>query len=236
MWYKLKRIMMRPNGVEKQVRPDNRWQPWANTIAYYPLESDTSDHSGNGNNLTGTVSYVTSANKQVAEFSWSSHLTASSGVISVQTFTISFWAKLNSNSSEQCLVANADSASNWDSWINITKFPNSYNIYGLYGKWTAVWWMFTNPVNPWSWTWVHYVSVFEGSNSIKTYSNWNLDDQASISSNIAYPSVNFSLWGSEIRWRNFDGWLSEVIIENVARTAQEIADYYNQTKWDYWIS
>ena len=206
------------------------WQPWANTLVYYPLENDTNDHSGNSNNLTGTVSYVTSANKQVAKFSWNSHLTASSSVVSVQTFTISFWVKLNSNSSEQCLVANA----NTDSWINITKFPNSYDIYGLYGP--SRWWMNTGPVNPWSWTWVHYVSVFEGSNSIKTYSNWNLTDQTSISSNIAYPSVNFSLWWSVTRWRNFDGWLSEVIIEDRLWSAQEISDYFDQTKSLYWIS
>lgn len=212
------------------------WKPGANTIAYYPLISDALDHSSNNNNLTGTVSYVTSENKQVAKFSWSSHLTASSWVVSTQTFTISFWVKLNSSSSEYCLVANANTVSSNDMWINITKFPNSYNIYGLYGKWTSSWWMFTNPVNPWGWTWVHYVSVFEGSNSIKTYANWNLLDQTSINSNIAYPSVNFSLWGSESRWRSFDWWLSEVIIEDKARTEQEIADYYNQTKSLYWIN
>ena len=39
MWYKLKRIMMRPNGVEKQVRPSG-WQPWANTLCYYNINSN----------------------------------------------------------------------------------------------------------------------------------------------------------------------------------------------------
>ena len=42
MWYKLKRIMMRPNGVEKQVRPSG-WKPLANTIAYRPLTDNLND-------------------------------------------------------------------------------------------------------------------------------------------------------------------------------------------------
>jgi hypothetical protein len=30
--------------------------------------------------------------------------------------------------------------------------------------------------------------------------------------------------------------LSNVIFEDKARTSQEVSDYYDQTKWDYWIS
>jgi hypothetical protein len=51
MWYKLKRIMIHDNGIEKQVRPKTR-NPWANTIAYYPLNWDINDHSSNGYNLS----------------------------------------------------------------------------------------------------------------------------------------------------------------------------------------
>ena len=42
--------MMRPNGIEKQVRP-NGWQPNNDTIAYRPLASDLNDVVG-GYNLT----------------------------------------------------------------------------------------------------------------------------------------------------------------------------------------
>jgi hypothetical protein len=38
MWYKLKRIMIRPNGVEKQIRPKWEWQPWVDTVLYYDFE------------------------------------------------------------------------------------------------------------------------------------------------------------------------------------------------------
>jgi hypothetical protein len=38
---------------DTQIYPAG-WKPWANTLAYYPLETDTKDYSWNNRNLTNS--------------------------------------------------------------------------------------------------------------------------------------------------------------------------------------
>ena len=69
MWYKVNRIMMRPNGVEKQVRPKTR-NPWANTVGYYPLNTDFDDYSWNSRNLTNTNATITTLGGVSCAYYW----------------------------------------------------------------------------------------------------------------------------------------------------------------------
>ena len=55
----VKRATIRVNGTEKQVRPSG-WQPWANTIARWKLDWNTSDSTNNWYDLTvktGSITY-----------------------------------------------------------------------------------------------------------------------------------------------------------------------------------
>lgn len=214
----------------------DEWLPWEHTIAYYPLNWDINDHSSNGYNLSWSITYQTVGNIQVAKFSWSNYLTAWQQVVTeTKTLTISFWIELNTSSSEQAIVCNAQSPSYKDNWINITKFPNTYNIWSLYGH-NATWWMEYWPTTLSSWTWVHYVSIFDRtSGTIKVYKDWTLVGSASAWYDLTYTWVALTIGWSATWNRYFDGRLSNVIIENKTWTAEQVAWYYNQTKSNYWL-
>ena len=49
---------MRPNGVEKQVRPKPwlpKYTPTVNTLLYLPFTEDMADHSGNNRVVTNDL-------------------------------------------------------------------------------------------------------------------------------------------------------------------------------------
>jgi len=83
----------------------------------------------------------------------------------------------------------------------------------------------------------HYITCIADWTTMYFYVDGVLKDSTSFS----YSTVTldaFNIWNqifNEIP-RHWMWYLSEIIIEDKARTAQEIAGYYNQTKWDYWIS
>ena len=69
------------------------------------------------------------------------------------------------------------------------------------------------------------------------YMNWT--QVSTWSSTITFISTVLCIGGGS--WTSsvdnfFNGYMSDVIIENKVRTAQEISDYYNATKSNYWIS
>lgn len=211
-----------------------KWKPWSNTVAYYPLNWDINDHSGNGYNLSWSISYETVNNIQVAKFSWSNYLTAWQQVVTeTKTLTISFWVELNTSTSEQAIVCNAATVSSRDNWINISKFPNTLDLYSLYWR-NASWWMYYWPTTLSSWTWVHYVSIFDRTDgTIKVYKDWTLVGNASAGYDLAYTWVALTIGWSATWNRYFDGRLSDVIIENKSWPLDEITKYYNSTKANY---
>ena len=61
------------------------------------------------------------------------------------------------------------------------------------------------------------------------YINWQQVKQVSAGSWTRLP-----YWA--IVWANGSNWdMSNIIFENKARTAQEVSNYYNITKWKYWL-
>lgn len=228
MWYKLKRIMMRPNGVEKQVRPSG-WKPWANTVAYFPFDTDFKDYSWNWYDLTNNwwvaierVDWITCANFKDQAPYWLSRNTWS--IITWWPYTYLAWLNMNSSS-----------------WVNNPR------IFGWKSDWFILWnkekswWVY-----PWYWsnTWVPYSAwwhlvcfVGDTSNgSYDAYKDW-----------VYLNSWTWATWGKtglvlganegsfSLSYDKFIGQMSKVIFEKKARTAKEIADYYNQTKANYWL-
>ena len=229
MWYKVKRIMMRPNGIEKQVYPKTR-NPWANTIAYYPLENDVNDHSWNWYNLTPTnITYTTlSSWLKVATFNWSSSKATTSSFSTYSwNFTTSMWFYWNNITSQLAVMrCNAASDSSWKIRDIHIGAPNRIRAIMNWGSVETGTNAFTNN------TWHHMVVTKEWS-TWKLYINNSLKSTATVSYNT---NTNMALWyrqfGNDRYWKWY---ISKFILENKVRTSQEISDYYNLTKSKYWL-
>lgn len=218
---------------DKQVRPHAKWEPWANTIAYYPLEIDTNDYSGNNRNLTNSwVSFVNNIwwatipiwywdGWDRAYRTWDYQLSA--------WYTISLWQKSTRN--VMSFIFDMRNNIEYWQWMNFitewwyfkTRQQKSYNTEEEFNRgWDS-------NRNHWVLTWTGSVWT--------VYFNWTQVKQASIANSINTTNWTvLSLW-TRYSWATspFTWYISKMIIENKARTAQEVADYYNKTKSNYWL-
>lgn len=202
------------------------WKPWANTVAYYELNGDANDSSGNGYNWTpSNITYTTLTSWiKVATFNGSnSKIQIANPLInSLSNFTINVWISRNNTTFLWNVVNNQTSDYDW-------AFIDNYN----WNLRVAVWWWSATNYSLNANTRVNVILTY-ASGSIKeyingsyywgethTYSNW----------------TNMTIWcrgnSNDRRW---NWYISKVILENKARTADEISAYYNQTKAKYWIS
>lgn len=199
--------------------------PWANTIAYYPLTSSSTvnDQSWNGYNLTnnwasfGTYNgvdcgYFNNANayKSWSLFTWN------------PTFTVSIRAKITTTSA----------------WKNFWWFWTA-NGAGCFGLWldrtTLYTWWWNNDRNTgytFDTNWHHVVFNYSSWSGI-VYVDWTAVYNWTWSPNIQndYTTIGSNAWLFDKR----RGYLSEAIFEDKVRTAQEISNYYNSTKSNYWL-
>lgn len=230
MWYKVKKIYQWSN----LVRP--KWKPWANTLAYYPLEKDGSSWIWW---TTLTMSWITftteSTWKWYAVFNGTA--TGNGGkwaYVSVSDLwydmTFSFWSKTSWNDGNR-----------WD----YTRFRvGSYNRQQITSMSNPNWYISarynwnnnttTNYAIPLDNVW-HYYCITYWSNWIRIYLD-NIEVATS-----SYTSTDRYSWTMYI-WRTedagyywFNWWLSEFIIEKKARSDEERTNYYNQTKSNYWL-
>ena len=225
MWYKVNRIMMRPNGVEKQVRPKTR-NPWANTVGYYPLNTDFDDYSWNSRNLTNTNATITTLGGVSCAY---------------------YWGNAYSTYTGYSLIRDARTTSVWMNPSDLTDWvilqPSAYNVSPRWSMTTAVRWgdimmADNNSISiDYSWTignWYHVVGTQEGS-TVKMYVNWTL---IWTKTRPSYSTPNWwRLWAqfTAAAAAKYVGYISNAILENKVWTAQEILDYYNQTKANYWL-
>lgn len=205
------------------------WKPWANTIAYYPLTENANDYSGNGYNGTAWswVSFTNMWTLKYASFNWTSNwkislpwfwtpsaLTTSIWVKTTVTWTWKIFWGLNSPSNNANLYFSIE---NWN--IALTMWNGSSDNRVTWstindGNWHNVIWVF------WGWELKIYVDGTYISNTSTSVSALNNNNWA------------IGWW---VSWNGIVCSLSENIIENVQWTAQEVANYYNQTKANYWL-
>jgi hypothetical protein len=233
MWYKLKRIMMRPNGVEKQVRPKRWWKPWANTVAYYPLDSVNTVHdlSWNNYNLTNNWNVTFGVNTWVdcATF-WNATprwlVNTSANIINWQ-YTYLVWINMDMSSYAEGRARTFGWTSSF--FILIGDLPNNHNMWPQLPptNWVTLtsWWHLVCFV--WDVSSGSFTSYLDGTLvSSWTWISW------SMSWILIWAKENsYSHYYDRFKWN-----MSAVIWEDKQRTAQEVSDYYDQTKWDYWIS
>lgn len=220
--------------------PETRYTPWANTIAYYPLTSVTQTNdmkwSWTPYNLvsSGTVTYTwvwwVSA---IDTTSWYLTWTISNIPLNDASRTISVWAYLNSNTWNAFQVM-------WYYWwrpslqIHHTEQMMSYqptiavwclylaNFYDDLSKFSG-----TDASDPYKWYNIIYTYDWTTQN---IYLNWVQFLAQTIS--LATSSNNFYIWRSN-QWTNFPWYLSELIIEDIAWSSQDVANYYDFNKSYY---
>ncbi len=209
-------------------------QPWANTLAYRPLTSTstTNDLSWNNNNLSSiwTVNFWTYYWVDCACFDDNSWRLQSSSLYDINDLT---WITICS----WFFTDWAPSDTDWKIWT--TEWHNCF--------WYA------------NWLWWYYRSDFAFgtiNTTVNTESEWLLValtcDKVNFTITVLWQNLNYTqtepVQDFSMIWTNYTIWdspglprkliwyISNFIIENKSWTAQEVSDYYNQTKSLYGIS
>lgn len=211
---------------EEEVWPTPPFTPWVNTVAYYPLTADLNDNSWNNRNLTASdvskITFWAYGGVNCAYFDTAHALyTWPSSLITNSAFTMSVWFKYNTSSFDVVCVWSSNNV--WN--IEIAK--NKAVYYAWSSNWWEVW------ISTTADTWTHaIITMYSGTAYI--YLNWQLYDSHSCW-DIKWN--NIGIWNNPVwTWTKYKWYMWEVIIEDKSRTAQEIQDYYDQTKSLYWIS
>lgn len=215
------------------------WQPWVNTLLYLPLETDFDDCSQNHLSITnswpvGLVSTWTWASIPVAEFDRSStQLSFTNSYDMNNTWTLNVWANITAQSTDALLLI----AGSWSPMriFHIWFTPNS-------SRWLTV----SNgsvDINSGSFDWRdgtwHLISITYswtswGSNNVKMYIDGVFNAQwTSTGRNLN--TTTFMIWNYN-QTATFGGYMSKFMLESTEWSAQEVSDYYDQTKANYWIS
>lgn len=224
MWNKIQKIYV---GTTK-VRPSG-WQPWANTVLYMPFKTDLLDHSWNNISFTNTNVSIVDAK---AYFNWSAKLVNSNftSYLSDVPFTVSFWIKQSSIVNDAWLVVWHKKVSRSWYWWDILNVSSKIRL-------ESIWWgtnvsSGTISANTW-----YLVTAIYASGNKYLYMNGSLAWSGTSTINRFRNEFRIGVNDAD-SWttpKYMNGYMSDLIIESKARTAQEIADYYNQTKSNYWL-
>ena len=215
---------------DTQVRPSGWgwWQPWANTLAYYPLTSTTTiyEQSWKNKDLTNTwVTFWTYQWVDCAYLPWDEFLYNTSQYWLSWPFTVSLWAYYVWFTSMYAQNPRFYGDSNWNIGIRVV------------GSSRVIWY---NPKG-WSTTtrvtensWANYIVTYDGTNCKLYINSTNVDTTAkswyTYTDRYLWIGKFYQSWTDYWKW-----WVSEFIMENKARTAQEVSDYYDRTKANYWL-
>ena len=203
------------------------WSPGSNTIIYFPFKQDAKDYSGNGYTLSTSWTQETIGRRFNTDVTFNE-------TWDKQWKFVSFWIKIYNKGSWWSNVENQMWW--WDyGWI-------CYQAYNYY--WSA-WWdriqIFTSSswasagkalsttnntryhMAYWYWDWAAVCWV----NWTKyTLTTWSIYDPG------AESPTHFIINRSTTKW---DLALSDVIFETELWTDDQVTEYYNATKGNYWL-
>ena len=207
------------------VYKKKRWTPWANTLIYYKFDWNLNDSSWNNNNWTAwwTITYWTNYANLVSWYVTVPNLTYNN------TYTLSFWFK----------------CTNLSQWTYIVDgLVPGYMFFRIWANGSPKYIYASTDVPSYSWekqllnpadnNW-HLVTQTSNASWVTYYLDWV--QKATSSSFSGSYTMNWMRIGRDWNWANNNPWLYawHFIIENKARTATEISDYYNLTKSNYWL-
>ena len=215
------------------------WQPWANTLAYYPLNSTTTTSdmkwswtAYNLSTLRSWVSYWTYNWVDCANFSWW-WWKLQAAINIQQVFTLSWWFYITQSWNYQSLMlvwgGSTSQRCLW-SWYRRT---TSYLALTTWG----------NPevTGGQQISWRHHICItrsnIDDSNDAILYLDWvhylNMN-----TSELTLAGDYLTIWWHpwNLAQDPFYWCASEIIYEDVVWTSTEVSNYFNQTKANYWIS
>lgn len=194
-----------------------KWKPNANTVAYFSFKEDQLDK------VWTAVIWWTWTKQTIwyqFDFNWAvniSNITNSKFCC----FWIKFWATKNAPNQTPTIWIWELQYSYWHDTAPAFRktFGYTYQSNG---------WGHSDEFNTTSGQWYFMAYGYTGTSSsanVVAYANWNkiMDITTSL-----YSTANWRLW------YYIDETLSELIFEDRCRTAQEVVDYFNQTKANYW--
>lgn len=208
------------------------------TKAYYPLNGNSNDYSGNTNTGTDTsITYPQGRFGQAAKFNGSSSVvtyTTNKVITGTGSFTVSGWVNFASlNVAGDIAISVGHQATNQQFSMGAASGLMNGNWYGGAGL------ISTGTSAPKLNTWYHMCAVLNGASATwQMYINGRL-----YGTPVTAPAYNMSSSGSsgnifgnytvyDANW-GFDGLLDEVIIESRAWTAAEVATYYRKSMLNY---
>ncbi len=231
------------------------WKPWANTLLYYDFENDswtTVTNKGTWwSTMNWTASWITfetlSSWKKVAQNTSSSR---NNWIMSNWTQTVPSsvtqwcWIKSSSSTSSRSWVfgfwwnggsylldCNANGAWTQFIWYKALPSPEAWVFFALNstsstdGNWHLVTWTYDS-VNGNKF----YIDAQE---KTMTRNQWSTSSDPTVlqAMNIRIMQSNSTGNDWSFVWQCWCYWL-----EDKSWTSEDITNYYNQTKWDYWIS
>mgnify|MGYP003302322013 CR=1 FL=1 len=219
--------------VEKQIRPVVQpwYQPNEHTILYCPYTENANDNSLTPRSITvNTLSSYTTFSEQNGMYinksgteNWLRIIYGNYTTTS-QYYTMSVWIKMTEFHKDSHIVSNQ-----W--WL---AYITDFNAFRFESKWSS-----TKSCRSTSTiqlnTWYNVIWVRDWS-SIKLYLNWTQEWTNSISwtwyihAELIWPGWDATSVDRCPRW-----YIKDLIYEDQAWSAQEVSDYYNLTKWNYWL-
>jgi len=219
------------------------WKPWANTIAYYPLNWDANDYSGNNRNLTtNNMIYTSWWPWQVAVFTsfWNYAYYQDNSLFDLRSpFTYN-------------VRANASSITSWyyngshPYWNTLISIQDGTTIAShcedlWFWLWNKVIWYQWNVdyMDGWTISTNHRYNIvftYDGNGGKKLYIDWvQVASDTITPTSVSYSNARLVLSRSATSYnaQPYDWMLSNVIVENKARTADEVLNYYNRSKVNY---
>lgn len=210
-----------------------KWKPWANTLAYYPLDWSLNDESWNWLNLTSSwLSWETlSSWRKVASVTGTWYLEKTNPNFWDMAFDWTISSYINQTVSK----------SSWAYWTIIMKWTNATNQdIELVVNWVSLYcWVYGwGMITYWNIsmnTFYHAVMTYNKSTwKMKFYVNWTYVWESSFTLSISSTS-NFRMWYATHNNNPRTWQIWETIVESKEWTATEVANYFNQTKSNYWL-
>lgn len=209
MWNKIQKIYVWSN----QVRP-NTWNPWANTIAYFPFKENMLDATWNIT-LSWTMVQDGLGFRPTTNTSWK----APSALYE------NLWINIAAYSWQTYMWVGLSSLWTWyyvkhrDANLNKKFYTFTSSSYAIWGS---------ASFQPATWTWHNISFWYDGSKTI-----YSIDGVVSTLYNWRW--YDFAWSGDNFYFEYWNYIVADVIVETEVRNSDKILSYYNITKWNYWL-